>query len=348
MSQLPTQSEKLLRRWARVTWVSAYLVVLAGSIVRMTGSGMGCPDWPKCFGLLIPPTEASQVTWDEKEEYASGRMLVARDTLWVLTSDVAANSFEEARSEGWIVPYEKHNYAVFNPVHTWVEFINRLIGAFTGIPALLFLVLSTTHAIRYRQWRPFFTAIWTLVMLGFAAWLGKKVVDGNLIPGSITLHMVGALAILVGLMWFISDSLRRERPQSVLIKRPWVAFAALIAAGQLIFGTQVREAIDSLSQAGILRASWVDSLPVWWKAHRSASWAVLLVNAAWIVPVLRRSEGQKAKRAAWGVAAILLCQIASGILLVHAGMPALGQPVHLLLGMGLVLANVWTFFRHTH
>ncbi len=339
-----TASERLLRQVARVTWVSAYLVVLAGSVVRMTGSGMGCPDWPQCFGLMIPPTEASQVTWTPGESYDAGRMLVARDTLWVVQRDLEAGTFEQARAAADIAPYTKHDYAIFNPVHTWVEFINRLIGAFTGVPALVFLVLSMRHAFRHRRWRPLLTALWTLFMLGFAAWLGKKVVDGNLIPGSITLHMVGALAILVGLMWYIADSLRRERPQRAAVRKGWVAAAAFIAAGQLIFGTQVREAIDGLSQAGVLRADWVEALPAWWKAHRSASWAVLLVHAAWVVPLLRQTDGAS-RRAAWGVAAIIGAQILSGVILTYAGMPAPAQPLHLLLGMGLVLANVWAWFR---
>ena len=338
-------SERRLRRAARTTWVAAYLVVLAGSVVRMTGSGMGCPDWPRCFGLMIPPTQEAQVTWTEGVNYAAGRMLVASDTLWVVQEDLIAGTFDSARESGVIAPYLKHDYARFNPVHTWVEFINRLIGAFTGLPALVFFALSVGFTWRHRRWRPLLAAVWTLFMLGFAAWLGKKVVDGNLIPGSITLHMVGALALLVGLMWYVADSLRRERPLPVIYHRGWVMAAAVMAASQLVFGTQVREAIDGLSQAGVLRSDWLPALPEWWKAHRSASWAVLLVNAAWVIPVLRRPNPASLRKMAWTVVALLFAQFATGVAFVQWGMPAVAQPLHLLLGMGLVLSAVWTGFR---
>lgn len=336
-----------MRRLTRVAMVMTFLVVLAGSVVRMTGSGMGCPDWPKCFGLMIPPTEAAEVTWQSGASYGAGRMLLQNDTLWVAQSDLVSLDFEAERAEGAWLPYDKHDYAVFNPLHTWVEFINRLLGALTGIPALLLLAWTGWRGVRTRHWRPFVWAVVHLFWLGLVAWLGKKVVDGNLIPFSITIHMLGAMAILVSLAGLLNSiwegqvsQIRAALPRG----KAMLAIALALTIGQLILGTQVREQVDILNHAEVLRSDWISALPAWWKVHRSGSWLVVAVQLLWLVPL--RHAGGSLRTMVRLTSAVLSAQIMTGVLFVNMGMPAWSQPVHLLLAVALVLSNVWVLMHY--
>ncbi len=91
------------RKFATLSLLSIYLLILAGGIVRSTGSGMGCPDWPKCFGRFIPPTNVAELPLHYEVIY--------QDKL--------------------------HGEVLFNPTKTWIEYINRLIGALTGLIVLI-------------------------------------------------------------------------------------------------------------------------------------------------------------------------------------------------------------------
>jgi len=300
--------------------------MLAGSVVRMTGSGMGCPDWPKCFGYYIPPTDISTLTWSPNRPFEKGQVIIREDALLVASGDfTTASDFDASNWE----PYTKHDYAIFNATQTWIEFINRLLGALTGIPVLLLFAFS----IAYFRKDPLVTVLATfgLVLLGLEAWLGKMVVDGNLIPNQISLHMFGALG-LVAIFTFLSVRLQqipftfKPRRDRLIILSGSIGILLLLI--QIYLGTAVREVVDEVGKAALISTpDWTESLGLNFIIHRSSSIAVIAILGYFAVQIVRTRTISTWPRV---LLAFLALEVAFGAGMAYFEMPALLQPLHLI------------------
>jgi len=304
----------------------------------MTGSGMGCPDWPKCFGYLIPPTSEQQVTWQASHNYESGQMIVKGDQLLVANEDFSSTL--EFNPNNWSL-YDTHNYAIFNKFHTWTEYINRLIGAFTGIPMLLLFGLSW---LLFRK-DPFIPmlASGSLLLLGFEAWLGKVVVDSNLHEYSITLHMAGALGIILLLQTLLWRSGGGKEKVEVKSWYRWLlVFGLLLSFVQVYLGTQVRESIDVLYRSGLPRAEWIQNLDNEFIIHRSFAQLVVALSIALFWFNRKFNSGLREVNFILGV---ILIEAISGVILSYLGMPKYLQPLHLILAFLSVALLYFAWLR---
>ena len=302
------------------------LVMLAGSIVRMTGSGMGCPDWPQCFGYMIPPTDIEKLQWSPSCTFGKGNIIIVDEALYVANADFTSGaSFNESNWEA----YTKHDYAIFNPFHTWVEFINRLIGALTGLPVLALALLSLSM-IKKDFVIPILA--WTgLFLLGFEAWLGKIVVDGNLVPHQITYHMFGAIGLvavftlLIVKLKSLNLHFRTKRNRTTIIIG---AIGIVLLLIQIFLGTGVREEVDAIGKSNLITgADWIENLSIVFKFHRTFSLVVIGVLGWFAVRLLEAHTISAGPRL---LMAFLIGEVLVGVGLAYLEMPAALQPVHLM------------------
>ncbi len=319
--------EKRFPLIVKMTLISIYIIFLAGSVVRMTGSGMGCPDWPKCFGYLIPPTSEEQITWHPNTMYDEGMIIIKDEALFVADKEVKTAS--DFNPDHW-KKYTKHDYAKFNKFHTWTEYINRLTTVLAGIPLLLMVIGSFFFWKENR--RITFLSLAVLLLFAFEAWLGKTVVDSNLTPTVITIHMVVGLLIvaLLLLLRFIIREKKVTYKYHTLFNKLLI-ISVIFSLIQIALGTQVRQFIDEqVKLFGFDNKEYSLMNPSFkFYFHRSFTIAIILVNLGMFYLNQVKELGYKLVN--W-ILFLLFLETITGILMFYADFPIGTQAVHLLSG----------------
>ncbi len=283
-----------IKRWALATFILCFLVIIAGGVVRTTQSGMGCPDWPKCFGKWIPPTNASELPADFEK--------------YLRKQDI------------------DHT---FNALHTWIEYINRLLGVLLGFFGLVQFAMLFFKRKEFNK--PYKLAIAFLVTVILTGLFGAIVVKLNLAHASISVHLLFAI-ILVQIQLALLLSLNKKLLTIHVnnkVRQSLFIFLILLFC-QTVLGTMVRMYVDDVSKTLHYeqRETWLAATPVAFLIHRSFSW-LILAGALFLAWHCRNMEGIKNK--IFVLASIILLSMITGIVLFYANMPAAAQPVHLLL-----------------
>jgi cytochrome c oxidase assembly protein subunit 15 len=300
------------RRFAFLATVATYFLIFVGGLVRVSGAGMGCPDWPTCFGRWIPPTNISQLPPD-------------------------------------IDPGQ------FNFTLAWIEYINRLIGVSVG----LFIAITALWAFfRFRKHRKIVVpALIATHLVMFVGWQGGEMVKAHLQSLMVSVHM--GLAFIIGLlMIYVTQQayyLEKGSDATVATKKSklglWIGGLAIISIIQVVVGTQMRTALESIAEKFpfLAKADWIGQLGAINSVHTILGIIVTIVS--WLVGarILKtfRAQSILIGQTTWAMMILATLQVAVGAILVLVGVPKLLQVFHLLLS-ALYVGMLTLIFSAVH
>lgn len=305
--------------WA--TLIMIYLVIIAGSIVRITESGMGCPDWPKCFDQYIPPTDISELPENYQYYYSSVREKKIKKFISFLKSiglEEKAILIESDKS----LLYEQP----FNVWNTWLEYINRLIGALAG----LFIFGGFILALKQKKDKILksLLAFGLILLTFFQAWWGSMVVATNIVPWVLTVHMVIAALMITWQILIISFWNRStiSIPKSLKLI---ALFGTLFFLFQIIVGTQVRQIVDHWLESSSRNDLLLEKFQLFISHRTIALFIVLFSLFLGLYAYVKKIKILE-------IYIFLFCVLLEGLvgkILADFNLPYILQPIHLLLAM---------------
>lgn len=339
-----SKAERGFIRWSFASIVSLLVLILAGGVVRSSGSGMGCPDWPRCFNRYIPPTDVSELPADYKVSFLKARLKKNIRAAGFFSSLGFVKLASDIKSDPAIGKAE-----VFNVWNTYTEYINRLASVFVGI----FFIIAWFYSFKYLKKAKGLFIIWTLglLLIVFQGWLGSIVVSTNLFSWLITVHMLLALIILViaiaGYTWASGQQgkylgIFKNR----LLFNAFILVLVFLTSIQILTGTQVREKIDIISQQlnHQHRNDWVGLIGQTFSLHVYLS---VLVSVGVTVLYLLLYYGEKQQFRLYKVARInfmlVILQMITGTLLATFALPPVNQALHIFVA-SLIFGNLVYIF----
>ena len=328
-------------RWTQkltvLTLVLTFDLVVFGAFTRLTDSGLGCPDWPGCYGHASPVGAVAHI-----------------------------QAAQTAMPTGPVT----HGKA-------WIEMLHRYLATGVGALILLLAVASwrerdAAAAARpaLERWWPTATLVWVCIQGAFGAWT----VTLKLRPAIVTLHLLGGLALLALLCVQAQHQLRRAEPQPDVLLDAGTVWLLRLVGGlllvQLALGGWVSTnyAVLACSDFPMCQGRWwpemrFDQAFALWRelgmtpegepisfaaltaihyAHRLMA-VVVLLAIGWLV--LRLRSIPALRRPARWLAGLALLQLATGLGNVVLGWPMLAALLHTGGAAGLVLVLTWTAAR---
>jgi cytochrome c oxidase assembly protein subunit 15 len=283
--------------------LGTYLVILAGAVVRGTGSGLGCPDWPRCFGQWIPPIDVTELPENYKDVYK-------------ITGKTIAD---------------------FDAFKTWTEYLNRLLGVLLGLLIIgLFIISNKLKSIEKNL--PWFSG-GLLLLIIIQGGVGALVVFTHLKPFIITTHMFLAVLLLFGLIYlkkYCKDLEKRSLTMKVDQKglRITKLLVSLLFI-QVLLGTQVRQQVDHFMRDTIIANQYnvIDFLGYVFYIHRSFSLVIVGIFFYLLFHFQKRSFNRNAFFQTLFAFLAVLSNVGTGIALNYFDFPSQAQPLHLFFGV---------------
>jgi len=291
----------LYQKTALITIAATFFLIFVGGLVRASGAGLGCPDWPKCYGLWIPPT-----------------------TVEGLPSEFDESAFNAVKT--W-TEYVNRLIGVL------IGFLITLTFLFSfryrkSVPAVTMASFAAFVMVIFQGWLG-----GQVVRSGLTEW----VITIHML---VAMAIVGVL-IYAAFKAVNGDIPVKLHPDHKTIISRAALFLLLVTLIQMVLGTQVREAIDVISRGNpdLDRSLWVDNLGAIDAVHRSFSWLVIF-SSVYLVWFAKKSKVTPFfSRLSVLILALVISQVVAGIVLAYLGMPPAFQVFHLL-GSALLIGAV--------